>query len=242
MQRLKLVTIDDIVIDGRVVKYNLKQSFRARHVRLEIRIKSGLSVIVPRRYNPLEIKRFLQSKSRWILNKLEEYQVLNNQLDNQTLDNVVYLGKPLKLMQLQGEQEYAQLSLTLDKILVTASTKERTGQVLKEWYLDEAKELITQKAAGFSRKIGVKYNKLTIKSARTRWGSCSRLGNLNFNWKIIMVPEMVIDYIVIHELCHLKRMDHSSEFWKLVKIYSPDYYQHRKWLKEHEAEINRLPI
>jgi predicted metal-dependent hydrolase len=242
MQRLKEISVEEVVLEGCPVKYHLKKSLRARHMRLEIRLESGLSVIVPRRYDLLSVKRFLQLKSRWILNKLAECQLLQQRLATPVFNNVTYLGKNLKLIEIQSRQEYAQVSLNPDKIIISAETAERTGQVLKEWYLQEAKDLITQKAVAFSKKMGIKYNKLAIKSARTRWGSCSRLGNLSFNWKLIMVPEIVIDYVIIHELCHLKRMDHSHKFWELVKEYSPECYTHRKWLKEHEAEINHLPF
>ena len=241
MQKLKLIGLYEIILDGYPVKYHLKKSLQARQMRLEIRLESGLSVIVPRRYDLLTVRRFLELKSRWILKKIEEFELIQSHLDTPTFENINYLGRPLKLVQLHGKQEYAQVSFTRDKIIISTHNTERTGQLLKEWYLREAKELISRKIAVFSERIGVNYNKVVVKNVKTRWGSCSRLGNLNFNWKLIMAPEEVVDYVIIHELCHLKRMDHSSSFWKLVQKYSPDYNMHRKWLKAHEPEINKLP-
>lgn len=240
MRKLKLIGLNEIVLDGHTVKYHLKKSYRARHMRLEVRLESGLSVIVPRRYDMLTVKRFLELKSRWILGKLEECELLQSRLDKPAFENINYLGRTLKLVRLQGNQEYAQVSFARDRIIISANNTARTGQLLKEWYLREAKELITRKIIVFSKQVGVKYNKVTVKTVRTRWGSCSRLGNLSFNWKLITVPEEVVDYVIIHELCHLKRMDHSSAFWRLVHKYSPDYNAHRKWLKAHEPEINSL--
>jgi predicted metal-dependent hydrolase len=242
MQRLNLIGVNEISLDGQSIKYNLKKSLRARHMRLEIHLASGLSVIVPRRYDLRSIEHFLQKKRKWILNKLEEYRLFQSKLTTRPHNNVTYLGRTLKLIELRGSQECAQVGLDPDKIIVSASTKEGINQVLKAWYFQEARELITHKVAVFSDLIGVKYNKLTVKSVRTRWGSCSRLGNLNFSWKLIMFPEMVIDYVIVHELCHLKRMDHSPTFWKLVQKYCPDCFQHRKWLKDNELKVNSLPF
>ena len=240
MRKLKLIGMYVIVLDGQSVKYHLKESLQARHMRLEIRPESGLSVIVPRRYSMLTVKRFLELKRRWILEKIEEFKLRERHFEAPAFDNINYLGRTLKLVQLHGKQEYAQASFIRDKIIISAGNAERTGQLLKEWYLREAKELISRKIAVFSKQLGVNYNKVTVKTVRTRWGSCSRLGNLSFNWKLITVPEEVVDYVIIHELCHLKRMDHSSSFWRLVQKYSPDYNLHRKWLKAHESEINSL--
>ena len=87
--------------------------------------------------------------------------------------------------------------------------------------------------------MGLSYNRLIIKGQKTLWGSCSRKRNLNFNWRLMMALEPVIIYVVVHELAHLKFMNHSRKFWQLVEKYCPDWRQHRTWLRIHSTELNR---
>ena len=108
--------------------------------------------------------------------------------------------------------------------------KELTKQ-LRLWMIDKAEELIKKKTAEYSITLGVKYNNIRIKDTKTRWGSCSSKCNLNFNYRIIMAPPEVMDYIIVHELCHLKHMNHGKKFWEEVALYMPEYKKHKDWLK-----------
>ena len=106
----------------------------------------------------------------------------------------------------------------------------------------EAAEVLTVKVRQFAKWMGVGYGCITIRSQRTRWGSCSAKGDLNFNCLLMLCPEEVVDYVVVHELCHRKEMNHSAAFWAEVERFCPDYRIHRKWLKENGASlIARLP-
>ena len=107
---------------------------------------------------------------------------------------------------------------------------------------EEAAEVLSVKVRQFARWMGVDCGRVTIRSQRTRWGSCSAKGNLNFNCLLMLCPEEVMDYVVVHELCHRKELNHSAAFWAEVEKYCPDYKFHRKWLKENGASlIARLP-
>ena len=94
-----------------------------------------------------------------------------------------------------------------------------------------AKPIIEEKVRLFADKIGVKYGKITIRNQKTRYGSCTAKGNLNFNCLIMLMPEEIIDYVIVHELCHIKEMNHSRRFWNEVESILPDYKERRKWLK-----------
>ena len=96
-----------------------------------------------------------------------------------------------------------------------------------------AKPVIEEKVRFFADKIGVEYGKITIRSQRTRYGSCTAKGNLNFNCLIMLMPEEIIDYVIVHELCHIKQMNHSRRFWNEVESILPDYKERRKWLKQN---------
>ena len=99
------------------------------------------------------------------------------------------------------------------------------------------KNLINERAASFAGIMGVSFGKITVRSQKTRWGSCSSAGNLNFNCLLALCPSEVIDYVVVHELCHLRHMNHSRAFWNEVAKYFPGYDEQKDWLKRHQSEI-----
>lgn len=107
---------------------------------------------------------------------------------------------------------------------------------------NRAAVVLPERIRYFAKQMGLSYGRITIRSQRTRWGSCSAKGNLNFNCLLMLVPEEVRDYVVIHELCHRKELNHSAAFWTEVETYCPDYRMHRKWLKDNGSSlIARLP-
>ena len=105
---------------------------------------------------------------------------------------------------------------------------------------EEALKVIPARVEYFARVIGVTYGKITIRNQKTRWGSCSSKGNLNFNCLLMLAPPEVLDYVVVHELCHRKQMNHSKAFWSEVEKVLPDYKEARKWLKEEGSQMITL--
>ena len=106
-----------------------------------------------------------------------------------------------------------------------------------------ARQVLPQKAAHYAKLLGVTYGRITIRSQKTRWGSCAASGNLSFNCLLMLAPEEIQDYVVVHELCHRKEMNHSSAFWSEVETIMPDYRSRKAWLKEHGASLlARLPL
>ena len=103
---------------------------------------------------------------------------------------------------------------------------------LKKLYRDKAAEYIPQRCAYYAGILGVSYGRISIREQKTRWGSCSAKKNLNFNWKLMLAPPDVLDYVVVHELCHLIHLDHSPAFWALVGSVLPDYRARRRWLND----------
>ena len=107
---------------------------------------------------------------------------------------------------------------------------------------EKAKIYIPKRVDYFASLIGVTYGRITIRSQKTRWGSCSSSGNLNFNCLLMLCPNEVIDYVVVHELCHRKQLNHSKSFWAEVEKVMPDYKLHQKWLKENGSELIRRMV
>lgn len=108
---------------------------------------------------------------------------------------------------------------------------------LEKRYIEAAREYFPKRVAHFLPLTGGSFNRITIRDQKTRWGSCSARGTLSFNWRLMLAPPAVLDYVVVHELCHLTHMDHSKAFWASVEHVCPDYRIHRKWLKEHGQEL-----
>ncbi len=108
---------------------------------------------------------------------------------------------------------------------------------LEKRYIEAAREYFPKRVAYFLPLTGGSFQRITIRDQKTRWGSCSARGTLSFNWRLMLAPPAVLDYVVVHELCHLTHMNHSAAFWALVESVCPDYRIHRKWLKEHGQEL-----
>ena len=108
---------------------------------------------------------------------------------------------------------------------------------LEKRYIAAAKEYFPKRAAYFVQFTGGSYNRISIRDQKTRWGSCSARGTLSFNWRLMLAPPTIADYVIVHELCHLTYMNHSADFWRKVESVYPDYRTARKWLKDHGNEL-----
>lgn len=128
----------------------------------------------------------------------------------------------------------------LEKVKERQRTAEEVQKLTRDEVVqlaDAALKVIPQRVRHYAEIMKVRYGRITIRSQKTRWGSCSEKGNLNFNCLLMLAPEEVVDYVVVHELCHLIEMNHSKAFWQQVERVMPDYKRHRQWLKDHGTEI-----
>jgi len=122
--------------------------------------------------------------------------------------------------------------------LTVANADEATVRAaLEAWYRRQAQAIVAERLALWNQRYGFTYHRVTIKEQKTRWGSCSRQGNLNFNWRLLLAPLDILDYVLIHELSHLKEQNHSARFWAVVALACPEYRARRQWLREHGHEL-----
>jgi len=202
---------------------------------------TGLVVVIPRRYKIEWVRDLVREKGAWVLRKLAGAGESGPGLVGKGLESgsvVPYLGRGRELVVRNGGGRGTAVKLEHTRLVVSLGTSSRGLNVaLERWFRTQAEGLIAAKAAAVSAGLGLAYRRLTIRGQRTRWGSCSRLGNLSFNWKLMLAPEPVIDYVVVHEIAHLKEMNHSKRFWKLVADNCPQWREHRTWLKKHESEL-----
>ena len=239
--RLTIVGKREITLNDQTVSYILKRSTRAQHVRLEIKRDTGLTVVIPEFYKTGQLADILQGKRGWILGKLSTYveiQPLCARRELKSGDTITYLGRDLKVLTRQDYQDVDSVELQKNTLVVSLRREnDRLNVALEQWYRMQAAKLIKERADKLSARLGVSYNRLIIRGQKTRWGSCSRKGNLSFNWKLLMVPEPVIDYVIIHELAHLKEMNHTKRFWAIVAEYCPQWRKHRKWLRDFNIHL-----
>ena len=238
---MTLVEQGETILDGQAISYIVRRSARARHVRLEVRWETGLTVVIPKSYKVKWLPSLLRAKQAWILGKLAKHgkvQLFSVEKELKSGDTIPYLGRNLELVIRQNHCNADSVKLEQNTLAVSLNPASNGVDVaLERWYRMQAAKLIKNRADELSARLGLTYNRLVIRGQRTRWGSCSYKGNLSFNWKLMIAPEPVIDYVIIHELAHLKEMNHTKRFWALVAEHCPWWREHRKWLRDHETAL-----
>ena len=226
------------------MQYQLIRSNR-KSIAISFDRDGNLTVKAPSWVSLREIESFVASKQEWIavtakrLERAREKAMAERpRLENG--DMLDYLGEKRALTVIRGERSRARVKCVLDRLLMwvpyEADYEYKRAQ-LEKWYRREAQLVFAQKAREYAAVLKVNFEEIHIKDQKSRWGSCSGRRNLNFNWRLIMAPEPVCDYVIIHELCHLRFMDHSAAFWGLVEILCPDYKQYRGWLRENGGRL-----
>ncbi len=176
------------------------------------------------------IERFLDEKKDWIIRALEKVQKhpKASKKDYQEGDKFLFLGKEYPL----HFSTVSKITIT-DKICVPLGLQFRIKKELTNWYVASAKEKIMQRLDFYTKQMGTSYKSVMFSDTSSKWGSCKYDNSLQFRWKLIMTPLMVLDYVVIHELAHTIEHNHSDAFWRIVRRFTPAYKQHKKWLEEH---------
>ena len=205
---------------------------RRRSIGLEIRHDGGLIVRAPHFVSNSEIERIITSKQTWIRKKQEaalERMKLKTGRSFTSGEKLPYLGSEYELVVEEREGE----PLILDgRFMLSKSHSSRARELFRAWYIRRAGEVFEERTRELARQAGVKYGKVSISNARGRWGSCGPSGNLRYNWRVVMAPIEVVDYLVAHEISHIRVKNHSKDFWKMVALLCPEYPIRRKWLRK----------
>lgn len=212
---------------------------RRKTIALIVKTDGRLVVRAPLLASRRQIMNFVDEKSDWIRSSQEKIKKRAVPAQKQFIDGELfwYLGKtyPVKLV----PQKRPALLLK-NSFLLSRSAVPNAEDTFKKWYQNQARDVITNRVEAIAKQNGFTYKKIRITSARTRWGSCSTRGSINFSWRLVMAPADVIDYVIVHELIHTKTHNHSRKFWNQVALIMPDYALKRKWLKNngHLLTIN----
>jgi predicted metal-dependent hydrolase len=191
----------------------------------------GVEVVLPVRAREREAAAAVAELRPWIERRLREAAAVRARLAERA-GTVPYLGTALLL---RGEAGRTRVHRRGDELLVPAGAQQAAA--LERWYRRAARAEIAPRLDHAAAALGRPYTSLTIRGQRTRWGSCSSTGAMSFNWRLLLAPEDVLEYVVWHEACHLAVLDHSRRFWDLVERHMPGYREPRRWLRRHGATL-----
>ena len=224
-------------------KYEVTRSKR-KTISIIIEPTGLVRILVPNRYADKHIKLLLQEKHNWIVEKLKYFQEKKIQTPDFTE------GTKLDFLGFQYEIQYSQVVKKNEERIIIENSKciifartfdtENLKEMIENWYRKEATEILKNRMSQIQQKVGKEPSKVSVKTQKKRWGSCTSKGHILLNWRLILAPVEVVDYVILHELCHLHHMDHSPKFWGKVMEFDPHYQNKRKWLKQN-GHIIRWP-
>lgn len=198
----------------------------------------------PENYTPEQADAVVHSKRMWIYRNLAEWKDLNatgvtrEWVNGETF---LYLGAAYRLALVSGQDKALQLKdgrFALSRKVIEKAGASAARQAFEFFYTDKGQERLTQRAAYFAPKVGVEVAGIKVKDMGYRWASCGKSGILNFHWKCMMAPPQIIDYIVVHELCHLHHRNHTDAFWNEVDKVMPEWRERKEWLRRRGASLD----
>lgn len=227
--------INRVLLRGREVEYRLVSSEKAKHLRIRATL-NGLEVVLPRDRKANEIEPFLSANKDWVLEQLTRIRHYSRIRKNQTTQagQMLFQGQstPIRVEHARRSRGANKISLGPDGFVLVQSPGSRTtlAQSFENWLRRRAKEEILRYVAEVSARLKRRPKRVLVMGQRTKWGNCSALRNLSFNWRLIMAPDYVMRYLVTHEVTHLAIPDHSRRFWITVKSLCPGAERAKQWL------------
>jgi len=224
-------------LGSEVIDVRVRESSRARTTRVIVGPRRPLEIIVPCGTPDTRIDSFLETKRRWISEKVATARAIAArpaQLGFEQPATAFLAGEALPIERLNGRRAVA--GVAEGRVLLRGPNHSAPA-ALERWYRREARLRITAMVERESARLGVEFKAIGIRDPKSRWGSCSRRGNLSFSWRLILAPPEVLEYVVVHELLHLREPNHSRAFWRLVDGARPGWEGQARWLSEHGQEL-----
>ncbi|MXR52057.1 DUF45 domain-containing protein [Halovenus sp. WSH3] len=230
------VASHEVTLLGERVNYDLKQSDEATEPRIEVDIH-GVTVILPPK-SSADPEILLHENAAWVVEKKRKFDTYREDIPQRKFEpgeSFPYLGNPHEvIIERRSSSVVGDNTLRLAKHHVQETSVKRALETL---YRRKARERFESQANRYASEMGVEYEKIEVRNQRTKWGSCSTTGTLGLNWRLMMAPPEICDYVIIHELAHLSEPNHTDAFWSLVAKYDPEYESHSRWLENHGAEL-----
>jgi predicted metal-dependent hydrolase len=220
-----------------MIEYQVQLNPRSRNLRLRITPKAEVVVSAPPRTPDRIIAQFVSDHTDWILKHQQQVQ---RQRKTQNTEMMVF-GKMYKKVVRAADDCLKQPVVIIDDemhISPVSQSKASVERALITFLKTTAQKYIIPRTKQFGEVMNISYASITLREQKTRWGSCSSTGALNFNWRLVQYPSAIIDYVIVHELAHRREMNHSHRFWAIVAKYDPDYQSHRQWLRKHGSTVD----
>jgi predicted metal-dependent hydrolase len=220
------------------VPYRIRRSSRARHARINVG-GDGVEVVVPDRFPMRKVEPFVLEKQAWIERTLRRMAQSEAEFPPARLEpggEVPYLGERLGLVvrvEAGRVRPHVARRGAVLHVAVGARGEHALREALERWYRRRARAEVEPRLDRAVRRAGTRYRSLQIRGQRTRWASCSATGAMSFNWRLLLAPGEVLDYVVEHEVVHLDVLDHSDRFWRTLAARCPDWRRHESWLRRH---------
>ncbi|NSW57424.1 MAG: M48 family metallopeptidase [Armatimonadetes bacterium] len=227
------------------IEFIVRRNPRRRRMALHVNSRSEVEVRAPNGVPLADIDRFVLQHADWVRARVSHVQNTSPAAGPlETGQELRILGEPVRLVICRTPQRRGTVRVAEGEMTIAVPEtvgEDRVGQtargLLRQWLGDEALKVVRQRLPEFARRLGVSPAKVTVKDMKTRWGSCGRNGNISISYRLVMAPPEVMDYLIVHELCHLLQPNHSREYWALVAGIMPEYRRHRTWLKEHSLTL-----
>ncbi len=215
---------------GQEIPYTVRRSARARRVRVNVHAHAGVEVVLPSRAAEREAAAAIVELRPWIERRLAEAREAMAAVANRG-ETLPYLDETLRLV---PERSRTRAHRRGAELFVPGAD---ARPAIERWYRRRARVEIAPRLDAASAQAGLAYAGLDIRGQRTRWASCSSRGRMSFNWRLLLAPERVLEYVVWHEVCHLEVLDHSPRFWALLARHRPGWREERAWLNAHGATL-----
>lgn len=226
-------------MDHRLNIHLIRSKKRRKTLSLHIKENGGVVLSVPYDTPKGEIERFIKAKESWVIKKLSEKERSIRESKKTFIpgETFLYLGESYPLEIREPDHQDPPLKLSFGKFILDQGCIMEASHLFIRWYKKEAQETIAGRADYYSHRLFLFPKAIRITNAQSRWGSCSRDNRLSFSWRVIMAPLAIVDYILIHELAHIKEKNHSRSFWAYLEAILPDYKRRRLWLKENSHRL-----
>ncbi|PJN50191.1 hypothetical protein PAEVO_52350 [Paenibacillus sp. GM2FR] len=227
-----------------LIEYTLEFKHDAKDIIISVDWMDGVRVIAPPSVDDIKLQEVLQKKSPWLMSKwfdFDEIDLPPSPKEYVSGEKFLYLGRAYRL-KVQKEAKESRTSLLFQKgrFIATVPTNTAQGEVSEQlrslfinWYVLHGQAKLHERLKIYVPKMGVSPSKLLLKDQNMRWGSCTSDQSIYINWRIMMAPMKVIDYVLVHEMGHLRYPNHSSDFWQFVRSILPDYDERKEWLRIH---------
>ncbi len=226
----------EVSLLGRTVEYDVRYSPNATEPRIDVDIH-GVTVVIPES-KELRPTKLLKENAAWVIEKKRKYDTYKANIPERRFESGAtfpYLGEQHEIIiEQRPSSSVVDGKLRLAKYHVKDTSVKRALETL---YRRNARQTFERRADHYATEMGVEYEQIEIRNQRTRWGSCSTTGTLGLNWRLMMAPTKIVDYIIVHELAHLREPNHTEAFWSLVAEHDPDYEDHAQWLEENSIRL-----